>query len=280
MELNYAGVAPVIKLKKGDDLIMGKLDGKVCLITGCASGLGKQEALRFAAEGAKLVICDIQEDKLEETKKLCEEKGAECITVKVDLTSREDRENFVQVAADKYGTIDVLVNNAHLTTPLLPILGKTLEDLELEYKVCIEAYFHLMQLCWPYMEDHPGYGSSIINFGSKAAREGTIGHGVYATVKAAVGGLTRVAAREFGPSNIRVNCVMPNGLTENAIEGLKEQTPEIQEWAKEAFKDNPFQRPGDPYEDLAPVVVFLASDDSHWITGATIHADGGVYISD
>ena len=259
---------------------MGKLDGKVCLITGCASGLGKQEALRFAAEGANLVICDVQDEKLAETKRLCEEKGVECTAVHVDLTSREDREHFVQVAADKYGTIDVLVNNAHYTTPLGPILAKTLDELELEYKVCIEAYFHLMQLCWDYMEGHDGYGASIINFGSKAAREGTIGHGVYATVKAAVGGLTRVAAREFGPSNIRVNCIMPNGLTENTIEGLKLQSKEIQEWAQQAFVDNPFGRAGDPYEDLAPVVVFLASDDSHWITGATIHADGGVYISD
>ena len=259
---------------------MGKLDGKVCLITGCASGLGKQEALRFADEGAKLVICDVQDEKLEVTRQLCEEKGAECTAVHCDLTSREDRENFVQVAADKYGTIDVLVNNAHYTTPLLPLLAKSLDELEIEYKVCIEAYFHLMQLCWEYREDHPGYGASIINFGSKAAREGTVGHSVYATVKAAVGGLTRVAAREFGPSNIRVNCVMPNGYTDNCDEGLKLQPEDIQEWAKTAFKDNPFGRPGDPYEDLAPVIVFLASDDSHWITGATIHADGGVYISD
>lgn len=257
---------------------MGKLDGKVCIITGCASGLGKQIALRFADEGAKLAICSRTLEKLEETKRLCEEKGAEVLAFPCDLTSAEQREAFVEATAEKYGTIDVLVNNAHTTTPLLPILGKSLEDLELEYKVCIEAYFHLMQLCWTYMEDHPGYGASIINFGSKAACEGTVGHGVYATIKAAVGGLTRVAAREFGPSNIRVNCIMPNGLTENAIEGLKYQTPEIQAWAEEAFKDNPFGRPGDPYDDLAPVVVFLASDESHWITGDTIHADGGVCI--
>ena len=155
---------------------MGKLDGKVCLITGCASGLGKQEAIRFADEGAKLVICDVQDEKLEITHQICEERGAECTAVHCDLTS--------------------------------------------------------------------------------------------------------VAAREFGPSNIRVNCVMPNGYTDNCDEGLKLQPEDIQEWAKTAFKDNPFGRPGDPYEDLAPVIVFLASDDSHWITGATIHADGGVYISD
>ena len=259
---------------------MGKLDGKVCLITGCASGLGKQEAIRFADEGAKLVICDIQEEKLMETKRICEERGAECTAVVVDLASREDREHFVEVAAEKYGTIDVLVNSAHYTTPLQPILAKSLDDLELEYKIGIEAYFHLMQLCRDYMEDHPGYGASIINFGSKAAREGTIGHGVYATIKSGAGAMTRVAAREFGPSNIRVNCIMPNGYTDNCDEGLKKQPPEIQEWAKTAFKDNPFGRAGDPYDDLAPVVVFLASDESHWITGATIHADGGVYISD
>lgn len=257
---------------------MGKLDGKVCLITGCASGLGKQEAIRFAEEGAKLVICDVLDEKLEVTKQICEERGAECTAVHCDMTKAEDRENFVQVAADKYGTIDVLVNNAHYTTPLVPILAKTLDELEIEYKVCIEAFFHMMQLCWEYMEDHPGAGASIINFSSKAALEGTVGHGVYATVKAAVGGMTRVAAREFGPSNIRVNAIMPGGFTDNCEEGLKLQTEEIQEWAKTAFKANPFERIGSPYDDVAPIVVFLASDDSHWMTGQLVSADGGSWF--
>lgn len=260
---------------------MGKLDGKVCIITGAASGLGKQEAIRFAEEGAaKLAICSRTASKLEETKRICEEKGAEVLAFPCDVTVPEQREAFIKAVVDRFGTIDVLVNNAHNTTPLLPFMEKTLEDLETEVKCCIYAYFHFCQLCLPYMKDKPGYGASIINFSSKAAREGTIGHSVYATVKAAVGGFTRTLARELGPMNIRVNTVMPGGFTDNCAEGLKDQAPEIQEWAKVAFKDNPFGRIGDPHDDVAPIVVFLASDDSHWMTGQFLHADGGSWISD
>ncbi|MDR2108950.1 MAG: SDR family oxidoreductase [Coriobacteriales bacterium] len=259
---------------------MGKLDGKVCIITGTASGLGKQEAIRFADEGARLAICSRTVAKLEETKRLCEEKGAEVLACPCDVTVAEQREAFIDAVIERYETIDVLVNNAHTTTPLLPFLAKTLDELELETKCCIYAYFHFMQLCAPHMMDKPGAGTSIINFSSKAAREGTVGHAVYATVKAAVGGLTRVTARELGPLNIRVNSIMPGGFTDNCAEGLQEQSEEIQKWAEEAFKDNPFERVGDPYADVTPILLFLASDESHWMTGQNLHADGGAFISD
>ena len=257
---------------------MGKLDGKVCIITGCASGLGKQEAIRFAEEGAKLAICSRTVAKLEETKRICEERGAEVLAFPCDIQVREQREAFVEATIEKFGTIDVLVNNAHNVTPLLPFLAKSLDDLEIEYKVCTEAYFHFCQLCAPYMMDKPGAGCSIINFTSKAAFEGTPGHSVYATVKAAVGGLTRTLARELGPLNIRVNSIMPGSYTDNCDAGLKLQIEEIQEWAKTAFKANPLERIGDPYNDVAPIVVFLASDDSHWMTGQLVDADGGSWF--
>lgn len=254
---------------------MGKLDGKVCIITGCASGLGKQEAIRFAEEGAKLSICSRTAAKLEETKQLCEERGAEGLAFPCDVSDPEQRIAFIQAVVDKYGTIDVLVNNAHNTTILKPMMEKTLEELEIETKCCLSAFFHFMHLCFPYMKDKPGAGASIINFASKAAREGTPGHSVYG-----VGGLTRTAAREWGVNNIRVNEIMPNGFTDNCKAGLELQPKEIQEWATHSFKDNPFGRPGAPYGDVATIVVFLASDDSHWITGQNIHADGGVWITD
>lgn len=259
---------------------MGRLDGKVCIITGCASGLGKQEAIRFAEEGAKLAICSRTVAKLEETKRLCEERGAQVLAFPCDVTVAEQREAFINAVVERYGTIDVLVNNAHTTTPLMPFLAKTLEELELETKCCIYAYFHFCQLVAPHMMDKPGAGASIVNFASKAAREGTPGHSVYATVKSAVGGLTRTLARELGPLNIRVNSIMPGGFTDNCAEGLKLQSEEIQEWAKQAFKENPFEKIGDPYEDVTPILLFLASDDSHWMTGQNLHADGGAWITD
>ncbi|MBC3888112.1 SDR family oxidoreductase [Acetobacterium paludosum] len=260
---------------------MGKLDGKVCIITGCASGLGKQEAILFAEEGAaKLAICDINFEKLEETKKICEEIGAQVLAVNCDLSKLEDLENFVKKTVEVFGPhIDVLVNNAHNTTKLLPMLVKTDEDFYTEFECGPLAMFRLMKLYYPYMKGHSGFGASIINFASKAGIEGTVGHSVYASVKEGIRGLSRVAARELGADNIRVNNVMPGGFTDNCKEGLKHQSEEIQTWAEHAFSDNPFGRKGDPHDDVAPIVVFMASDDSHWMTGQTLSADGGVCIT-
>lgn len=260
---------------------MGKLDGKVCIITGCASGLGKQEAILFAEEGAaKLAICSRTASKLDDTKRICEEKGAEVLAIACDISKEEDLINFVNKTVEAFGPhIDVLVNNAHNTTPLIPMLTKTDADFYTEFECGPLAMFRLMKLCYPYMKGHDGYGASIINFASKAGLEGTVGHSIYASVKEGIRGLSRVAARELGADNIRVNNVLPGGFTDNCSEGLKLQSEEIQAWAKHSFCDNPFGRIGDPHDDVAPIVVFIASDDSHWMTGQSISADGGSWIT-
>jgi len=258
---------------------MGKLDGKVAVITGCASGLGKQHALRFAQEGANLAICDIQEEQLMETKKLCEERGAEVVALRCDVGVYDDLVNFVEKTVERFGTIDVLLNNAHKITPLRPFFEYTIDDLDVELHTSLYASWHMMKLCFPYMKDKPGPGASIINTSSKAGEEGTISHAAYAAAKESIRGLSRVVAREWGQYNIRINTVAPGGWTDNVTNLLEFQSPEIQEWAKQAFKDNPFQKIGDPYNDVSPIFVFLASDDSHWMTGQNLHADGGAWIS-
>jgi len=258
---------------------MGKLDGKVAVITGCASGLGKQHALRFAQEGAKLAICDILEDKLMETKQLCEEKGTEVVALRCDVGVYDDLVTFIEKTAEVFGTIDVLLNNAHKITPLRPFFEYTIEDLDVELHTSLYATWHLMKLCFPYMKDKPEAGASIINTSSKGGIEGTPSHAAYAAAKESIRGLSRVVAREWGQYNIRINTVAPGGWTDNVTDYLQYQSQEIQEWAKEAFKDNPFKRIGDPYKDVSPIFVFLASDDSHWITGQNLHADGGAWIT-
>ncbi|MBX7435437.1 SDR family oxidoreductase [Mycobacterium sp. Y57] len=257
---------------------MGKLDEKVAVITGCASGLGKQHALRFATEGAKLAICDIQEAKLAETKRLCEERGAEVVALGCDVGQYEELVTFVEATADRFGTIDILLNNAHKITELRPFLDSSAEDLSIELHTSLYASWHMMKLCFPYMRDKPGAGASIINTASKGGVEGTRFHAAYAAAKEGIRGLSRVVAREWGEFNIRVNTVSPGGWTDNVTSQLHERSPEVQEWARAAFKDNPFGRIGDPYEDVSPIVVFLASDESHWMTGQNVHADGGVWI--
>lgn len=258
---------------------MGRLDGKVCIITGAASGLGKQEAIRFAEEGAKLAICSRTLSKLEDTKQICESKGAEVLAMALDVMDADKLKEFVDATVAKFGTVDVLVNNVHTVTMLLPFLEKSEEDLDIELKSSLYCYWRLMKLCYPYMKNKPGAGASIINFASKAGYEGTAGHCAYSAAKEAIRGLTRVVAREWGPENIRVNTICPGGFTDNAQASLQYQTPEIQEWAKTAFKENVFQRIGDPYEDVSPIVLFLASDDSRWMSGQNLFADGGSWLT-
>jgi len=258
---------------------MKKLENKVVLITGCSSGLGKQQAIRMAEEGAKLAICSRTESRLMVTKEICEEKGAEVLAMAIDIMDYDSLVQFVDATVEKFGTIDVLINNAHTITIPAPFLEKTIEDLDIEMKSSVYSYWHLMKLCFPYLKNKPGAGSSIINFASEAAVSGDALYAPYAASKEAVRGLSRVVAREWGQYNIRVNTLCPNGLTENCSTGLNSLSPEAKAHVEAAFVNNPFKRAGNPYNDVAPVVIFLASDDSHWITGQNIHADGGALIN-
>lgn len=258
---------------------MGKLDGKVCVITGCGSGLGKQFAIRFAAEGAKLAICTHNAERLEETKKLCDEKGAEVLAYACDVADYDQLVTFSKMIIEKYGTVDVLVNNVHHVV-LAPFIDLKYEDLIHDFHVDVGSTWHLMQLLFPYMKDHDGAGASIINFGSRWGQESPELSGEYSPLKEAVRALSRTVAREWGRYNIRCNIVCPGGFTDNAKNHMNEQLPEMQKYAMAAFSDNAYHRPGDPYNDVAPVVVFLASDDSHWLSGQTINVDGGGWMAD
>ncbi|MFV8817536.1 SDR family NAD(P)-dependent oxidoreductase [Haliea sp. E17] len=260
---------------------MAKLQGKIAIITGSASGLGKQHALRFAQEGASLAICDVREDKLMETRQLCEDMGVEVSAQRCDVGDVDDLKSFVAATVDRFGTIDALVNNAHKITEIRPFLEQTIDDLDIELRTSLYASWHMMKLCFPYMKDKPGAGASIINVASKAGIEGTPHYAAYAASKESIRGLSRVVAREWGQHNIRVNTVCPGGWTDNVtgnLESLK-KTPGALDWVTDAFKANPFGTIGDPFNDVSPIFVFLASDDSHWITGQNLHADGGAWIS-
>lgn len=257
---------------------MGKLDNKVVLITGCSTGLGKQQAIRLAEEGAKLAICARNEERLAETKRVCEERGAEVVAMRIDVMEYDSLVAFVDTTVEAFGTIDVLVNNAHTITIPAPFLEKSIDELDVEMRSSVYAYWHLMKLCFPHLRDKPDAGASIINLASEAAIAGDPFYAPYAASKEAVRGLSRVVAREWGQYNIRVNTLCPNGMNENVSGGLSSLSPAVREHVQRAFVNNPFGRAGDPYTDVAPATVFLASDDSHWITGQNLHADGGVLI--
>ena len=251
----------------------GKTFRQVAVITGCSVGLGKQIALRFAAEGANLAICARSADKLAATAKLCEEKGAEVLAVPTDLTDVGQLTAFVEAAAAKFGTIDVLVNNAVSIAPPHPFLEHSIEQLNLTMTSGFYATWHMMKLCFPYMKNKKD--ASIINFGSSGGDLGMDGFAAYAATKEAIRGVSRVVAREWGKHNIRVNVVSPVALTEHTAEEIENLPEEQKAYIMGGMAGNPMGRVGDPYEDVAPVVVFLASEESRWITGQNINAEGG-----
>ena len=254
---------------------MGKLDGKVTIITGASTGLGKQYARRFAYEGAKVAICARTESKLMDTKKLCEKEGAEVLAFPCDVTQYDELKAFVDATVERFGTIDALVNNAHDIALPRGFFEYDIPTLDNELHSSLYATWHMMKLCFPYMKDK---GGSIINIASRGGLEGTENHAAYAAAKEAIRGLSRVVAREWGPHNIRVNIICPVAWTDILGEKVKLLEPELQEWVKRDSLANVFHRYGDPYLDVAPAVVFLASDDSRWITGQTLCVDGGLWM--
>ena len=251
---------------------MGKLDGKVAIITGCSGGLGKQIALRFAREGAKLAICARNQERLAATAQACEQLGAETLALSVDLCDYEQLSAFVAATVQRFGTVDVLVNNAVSISAPHPFLEHTLEELETTLHSGFYATWHLMRLCFPYLKDK---SAAIVNFGSGAGDGGMEGYAAYAPTKEAIRAISRVAAREWGQYGIRVNTVSPGAVTDNVRAGLEHLPAEMKAYVEASLSVNPMRRPGDPYDDITPAVLFLACDDSRWVTGQNLNVEGG-----
>lgn len=254
---------------------MEKLDGKVAIITGASSGIGKQTAIRFAEEGAKVVICARRETMLKETAGLCEAAGSEALPVVCNLRNYEEMVLLVKAAVDRFKKIDILVNNAIAGSIPHPFIESTIEEFTTVFETGFLSQWHMMQLCYPYLKAS-GKGS-VINVSSAAGPMGMAGHASYASTKEAGRGLTRVVAREWGVDNIRVNDICPAAVTDT-IKTLK-GTSVYDKLTSEFIEYSKFKRLGDAYDDVTPAMVFLASDDSHWITGQTLHADGGAWIT-
>ncbi len=246
-----------------------RLEGKVVILTGASAGLGKQMSIRLAQEGAKLAICARSVDKLKITAELCEAEGVEVLAEKCDVSKYDDLKKFVDKTVKKFGTIDVLVNNANYEADRQLFLDQDVDELDKALHTGVYAHWHLMKLCYPYLK---GKSSSIINFTSGTYQVGLEMYASYAADKGAIRALTMVVAREWGADGIRVNTISPVAITDTILHKL---SPEYSEWVKGMMKDNAMQRVGDPYSDIAPVLVFLASEESRWVTGQNINVDGG-----
>lgn len=248
---------------------MSNLTGKVALITGGGQGVGLGLARTFAQAGASLVLTGRDEAKLSGVVPSLEALGAKVAICPGDVRSRADADRAVALAVERFGGLDILVNNAQSSVP-----GKALEDIDdATMRLTVESGLYgtlqHMQAAFPHMKAR-GAGS-IINTGSREGIFGGIGFAIYAATKEAIRGLSRTAAREWGKHNIRVNVICPAALSPAAIKYLAEYPEQAEMYRKEIA----LGRFGDPENDIGPVALFLASDDSRYVTGQTVNVDGG-----
>jgi 3-oxoacyl-[acyl-carrier protein] reductase len=247
---------------------------KVVLVTGGAAGIGKATALRFAQEGAKVVICDVDETSGNEVMK---ELGEEAAFYKVNVASRGEVQKWIEDVIAKYGRVDVIVNNAGILRDgqLVKfkegqLVGQMSEaDFDLVISVNLKGVFNCAQAVAPYMIQQGG--GVILNATSIVGLDGNFGQTNYVATKSGVIGMTKVWARELGRYGIRVNAVAPgftatdilNSMPEKIIEGMKARTP--------------LGRMGNP-RDIANAYLLLASDEASFITGETLRVDGGIVV--
>ena len=244
----------------------GKLKDKVAIITGGDSGLGRAASIAYVKEGAKVVIVYLNEDKdAFDTKNYINSLGGECHLIKGDITNHDFCKRVVMETINKYGCIDILVNNAGVQYQQDELECISDEQFDWTMKVNIYGMFYLTKEALPYM--HPG--SSIINISSVTAFYGEPQLIDYVTTKAAIVGFTRALARNLALKNIRVNVIAP-GFFWTPLQPacwVKEKIPSL-------GSDAAMARGAMPYE-LAPTFVYLASDDSSYMTGEVIHVNGG-----
>lgn len=253
---------------------MSKLNGKVAIITGGAGELGKETAKLFLQEGAKVVLVDLFEEPLVNTKEELSEFG-EVLTVTADVTQEVDTINYVKTAVEHFGKIDIFFNNAGIEGEFSSFAETTVENFDKVMNVNVRGVFLGLKYVLPVMMAQKS--GSIINTSSVAGLMGWYGITPYVASKHAVVGLTKNAALEAASSNVRVNSIHPAPVNTRMMRSVEEGLmPGAAEAAKEAItKEIPSGRYGEPI-DVANLVLFLASDDSTYITGSQYRVDGGL----
>ncbi len=245
-----------------------RLKGKVAIITGGGRGIGLGISTAFAKAGANLVITGRNENTLVDAKVKLEQHGIEVLCVSADGGNEAAVQNVIDKAIEKFGRIDVVINNAQVSASGVKLVDHTKEDFDLAINSGLYAAFYYMRASFKHLKETSG---SVINFASGAGLFGRDGQSSYAAAKEGIRGMSRVAATEWGPDNVRCNVICPLAMTQGLIQ-WKAEYPDL--FAK-TIQGMPLQRFADPETDIGRVCVFLASDDASYVTGETITLQGG-----
>jgi NAD(P)-dependent dehydrogenase (short-subunit alcohol dehydrogenase family) len=250
---------------------MGRIQGKVAVITGAASGMGRATAIRFAKEGASIVLTDLNSQGGETAVAECAAAGGRAVFQRTDVTSEPDIKAAVARAVKEFGRIDIMFNNAGIAGAVGPIEKVESEAWDRTIATLLRAVYLGMKYSIPEMRKVGG--GSIISTASVAGLRGVGYLAAYSAAKAAVVNLTQAVAIEVGHDKIRVNCICPGGVNTPLIHRGR---PGAEEGAEQRMaKMQPIPRAGKP-DDIANMALFLASDESNWISGTAMVVDGGV----
>ena len=247
---------------------MGRLQNKVSIITGAAQGIGLATALKFAQEGAIVVVCDLKQSAVDAAVATCRQAGAQAEGFLMDVTDRDQVDAVVARVRERFGRIDVLVNNAGITQDAR-LVKMTQAQFDRVIDVNLRGVFHCAQAV---AEGMTAQGSGVIlNASSVVGIYGNFGQTNYAATKFGVIGFTKTWSRELGPKGVRVNAVAPGFI----------QTPILASMPEEVLKGMearvPLKRLGQP-EEIANVYAFLASDEASYVNGAVIEVCGGMTV--
>lgn len=274
-KLPYPASQAEMKLQPDSDLsnyrAADKLRGKIAIITGGDSGIGRAVAIAFSKEGANVsIVYNENDEDAQKTRALCEQNGGRCLVIKSDVRNRKACFDAVEQTVQEFGGLNILVNNAAYQKTQENIEDISEEQLRRTFETNIFAYFFMAQAALPHFKA----GDSIVNTGSIV---GLTGHPIlidYTATKGAIHSFTKSLALSLGKKGIRVNCVVPGPVWTPNIPGTM-PIEEIEKFGHEVA----LARPGQP-EEIAPAFVLLASDEGSFMTGSLVHVTGGKMSSD
>jgi NAD(P)-dependent dehydrogenase (short-subunit alcohol dehydrogenase family) len=253
---------------------MGRLDGKVAIVTGGANGIGRASAKALAAEGARVIIGDVAEERGESAAKEIRDVGGDATFVRADVTKMSDVEALVREAVDRWRRLDVMFNNVGVAIPGT-VEGMSEDDFRRVLDVNLTGVWRGMRAAIPEMLRTGG--GSIVNSSSVQGHVAFEGWAGYAASKGGVDALTRQAAVEYAPKGIRVNSIVPGTILTEMNEKILSEAEDPDAQMAMWTSMHPVGRVGQP-DEVAAAVVFLASDESSFITGESLRVDGGLIV--